>query len=55
MLRQYDTVDRILSHFKVTKGALFINSFKCAFIQNHKFSIAALTWSKQIKHFLPLQ
>ena len=25
----------------------------CVFMQNHKFNIAALTWSKQIRHFLP--
>ena len=57
MLRQYDAVDYIsLFHlFSIQSQKLFGNSFVCVFIQNYKFKTAALTWSKQIRHFLQYQ
>ena len=55
MLRQYDAVDHILSFYLFSDiVTLFSNNFICVYVQNCKFIIAALMWSKHIRYCLPL-
>ena len=57
VLRHYDAIDHTSyyhSTFLGYKVTFFSNTVICVFIQNYKCNIAALTWSKQIRHFLSL-